>query len=188
MLTKKKLLALIGTDASVALGAMLCATVAVWLVGGAITFTADTVVEQKKLSATLEMRSGIIAQLMQDAARSRGAQERVDAALLPANNVLEFVGAVESMALKDNVTASLRFDTPSELGETVGTPPRHIVQVPFTISVQANIFTFLQYVKDVESLPYFTRIESISITGAEGGWQNTSNISIRGTLYTRGDK
>lgn len=189
MITRKKLFTQVGINAAISCTAVFIAVVAIWFVNNGITATAEKIVEQKKLSATLAMRNQVVAKLIADAKQSRGAKERIEAALLPANNVLEFVGAVESMALKDNITASLRFDTPAELPELVGNPLKHVYQIPFTLSVQGNILTFVQYLKDIEALPYFTKITAISISASQGGgWLDTSNISVRGILFTRGDK
>lgn len=189
MFTKKTLLFFILKRAAIALGAMAIAAIAIALLSAQIDASAETVILHKKLTATLEMRNEVVSKLLTDYQNVKGYDERIKGALLTVSNILEFVGALESLASKDTMIQAAHFDNPVMMTETIGEPPRPLYQVNFTLSTQGNIFTFLNYIADIERLPYFVKINSISLSAQSPlGWQNTSNISVGGTLYTQSDE
>lgn len=174
---------------AIALGAIIVSAIITALLGAHISASAETVIAHKKLTATLEMRNEVISKLLTDYQNVKGYGERIQEALITISNTLEFVGALESLALKDNVAQAVHFADPVPMAETIGEPPRPLYQINFTLSLQGNIFTFLNYIADVERLPYFMKINSISISAqSPAGWLNASNISVSGTLYTQGDE
>ena len=189
MFTNKTVWIEILREVGISVGVILVAAILTSLLGSWIRAAADEVVEHKQLNATLEMHNQVIIKLSQEYKQVRGNESRIRAALLPSSNILEFIGALESIALKDNITESVHFDTPREVPLTIGEPPVSLEQIAFTLPLQGNIFTFLEYLKDFERLPYFTKVEGISISATpQGGLQNTSNISLRGSIYTRSEE
>ena len=189
MFTQKTLLLFILKRGAVALGAIIVAAIVIALISAQISASAETIIPHKKLTATLAMRNEVISKLLTDYQNVKGYDQRIQGALLTVSNILEFVGALESLASKDNMVQSVSFADPVPMAETVGEPPRPLYQVNFTLSLQGNIFTFLQYIADLERLPYFMKINGISLTAqSPAGWQNTVNISVSGTLYTQGDE
>ena len=189
MFTNKTVWINILREMGVLTGIIIAALLLITAFRSAIHRIADEVVKHKQLNATLEMDNQIIIKLDHDYKQVRGNEKLIRSAFLPSSNILEFVGALESIASKDNIMQSVHFDTPHETSLTVGEPPTPLDQVAFNLSLQGNIFTFLQYLKDFERLPYFTKIEGVSIGSTpQGGWQNTSNVSVHGTIYTQGEK
>lgn len=144
--------------------------------------------DRNRLNAVLESRNRVIAGLATDFGRIRDAKPAVAAALPPSSNILEFVGALESMASKDSITQSVHFEGPTVSNLSFGSPPVAIDTVGFSLALSGNIFTFIQYLKDIEKLPYAVKIDSISIAGGADGWSNVSNIAMHGTLYTKDDQ
>lgn len=184
MLNRRSLWTTIGRNAAIALGVIAVAGAVIALLAGQIASMSENIKESKRISAALDARQELLAGLMTDMQAAKGAGERVRTAFLPATDVLEFVGATESMALKHNVTETITFDTPRETPHTIDEVS--LVEIPFALSVEGNVFTFLAFLADVERLPYFMKITSITIVGPqEGGWQNLSNIAVRGALYAK---
>lgn len=174
---------------AIALGAIVVAIIVIALLSAQISASAETIITHKKLTATLEMRNEVITKLLTDYQNVKGYDQRIRGALLTVSNILEFVGALESLASKDNVVQAAHFDNPVQMAETIGEPPRPLYQINFTLAIQGNIFILLQYIADIERLPYFMKINSISLVAQSPlGWVNTSNISVSGTLYTQGDE
>lgn len=182
MLTKHSLARVLIRNAVMAGGAALIGVLVVVFLSSRIDSVTEDIVAAKRLSTALDARNEALAGLVADIRSTASATERIEAALLPARDILEFVGAVESMAQKHNVTEAIRFDTPSETLYAIDRGP--IVAIPFSLSVQGNVFTFLAYLNDLERLPYFTRVGTIAVSSPQdGGWENLSTISMQGVLY-----
>lgn len=189
MFTRKTLILFILKRGAIALGAIIVAVIAILMLSAQISASTDSIIAHKKLTATLETRNEVISKLLTDYQNVKGYDQRILKSLLPVSNILEFVGALESLASKDNVMQSAHFDNPVQMAETVGEPPKPLYQVNFSLSIQGNVFTFLQYLADIERLPYFMKVNTISFTAqSPSGWLNTSNISVGGTLYTQSDE
>jgi hypothetical protein len=189
MFTHRHLISFIIKSILIAGGVALLAMFSIVYVHGHIKRITHSIVEQKRLSAILEVRNQ---QFTQEKTNLGYVEERIDKishALLPANNILEFVDALESIAAKNNLASTVRFDSPVATTKTFGDPVKTIYSVNFSLSLQANIFSLQSYTHDLEHLPYFAKIESLSFDSqGTGGWNNTSTVSIKGTLYTLEDK
>lgn len=95
-------------------------------------------------------------------------------------NVISFISTVENLAQEKGVQQTFRFE--GERGQPV--PELNLNKIPFNINVGGTNAQFLEYLKGIEKLPYFVKIESISITSAiaiDGQIQ----ANIRGVLYTK---
>lgn len=189
MFTQKTLLTFILKRGAIALGAVVIAVIAASLLSAQIDASVQAVITHKKLTATLQARNEVVSKLLTDYQNVRGYDQRIQGALLAVSDILEFVSALESLASKDNMMQATHFGDPVIMAETIGDPPRPLYKIDFTLSTQGNIFTFLHYIADIERLPYFMKINSISFSAqSPAGWLNTSNISVGGTLYTQGDE
>jgi len=188
MFTKKTLWkALLNYSAYAGASAFLAALL-VGFFSAQISKTVDTVVQHRELAATLKLRSDVASTLSAEYTRIRGNEVRIKEALVPADDILEFVSALESLAQKNSITHAVNFGTPNALPLTIGDPAVPLFEIPFTLSLRGNTFAFTQYLKDFEQLPYFAKINGFSIASTESqGWLNASNISVRGTLYARGE-
>lgn len=186
MFTYDKVVKELLRDAMMIAGSIMLAAVLIWLISGQIRSSVDKVVANNELNATLGLQNNVVAQLRGQYLRVADNERLIRAALLPSDNVLEFVTALESISAKDSVTQSIHFDVPKDAGETIAEPAANLEQIAFTLTIQGNIFTFIRFLSDLERLPYFIKVEGIAIGAtAAGGWQNTSNIVLRGTLYTQ---
>jgi hypothetical protein len=188
MLTRDYVIKKLVRDIAIIVGsAVICLTLILFINVG-MNSTIDSVVAKKQLNTSLGIRSNVVAQLHGQYLQVAGSGARIRSALLPSSNVLEFVTSLESLAAKDNVAQSVHFDIPRDSGATLGDPIVAVQQIAFSESIQGNIFTFIQFLKDMERLPYFMKLDGMTIAGsADGGWQNTSTVTLQGTLYTQSD-
>ena len=162
---------------------MLCA----WLAGG-INNNVNTIIKERALSQKLQAQNDVASKLLSDYNAVSASQSQVQRAFPPENNILEFVGAIDSIAAKRTIPHSIHFESPAKTDKTLETPSQPLTQVAFTLSLQSNIYIFDEFLKDLEHLPYFVSISNITITSQKSaGWVDTSNITIQGTLYTRGE-
>lgn len=184
MFTKKTLLLLIARHSLIALSVILVSSICIVIASREIEKIADAVVKNRKLASVLEERTALLKQLNYDASIIGKNDETIMRAFLPSDNILEFISALESLALKNGVTQTFRFNTPSPA--TIASPfPLYVVGYQNTVS--ANLPTFIQYMKDLESFPFFTKVESITITSQTSqGLQGATTASFNATLYTQG--
>lgn len=167
------------------LGIILCTSLLISFIGNKITKTSTAISANKQLSMQLAMRNALLATIHTNYEEVRMHEQAMRRALLPADDILEFTGALESLGTKHNVLQKFTFDTPVSTDTTFGTPPKTLTKINFTLSFPANIFIAKAYLKDFEQLPYFTKIESITVeSDGKSGWQNMSTILIRATLFT----
>lgn len=183
MFTTKNLLILIGRHAAIALAAISVAALASYFLAREITRVSLGAIQNRHLAATLEKRTELFSTLARDAQTVGTNDVLFDHAFLSSDNILEFISVIESIALKNGTTQSFHFENP------VPTP----TQAPFPLStigysntLSLNVFVLANYLKDFEHLPYFTKIENLTITtGDPAGWRGASSVSFHATLYTK---
>jgi hypothetical protein len=184
MFTQRNLINYILKSAAVTVSMLVVAGVAVTVLSSKISTIGTSIQQQKILSAKLETQSEYYTNLKSQNAMLVATTPRIQAALLPTNNVLEFVGAVESTAARHSITHTMRFDTPVILNQTLGEPAVSIAQIDFNIGLQSNMHTLVEFIKGFEKLPYFARFNSITFTAqGQKGWKDTSQVSIKGTAF-----
>lgn len=158
-----------------------------WL-GGGINNNVNAIIKERALAQRLQVENDVASKLVADYNTVAASQSEIQRAFPPENNILEFVAAIDSIAAKHSLPHSIHFDSPIKTGKTLESPSQPLTQVTFNLSLQSNIYIFDEFLKDLEHLPYFVNITSISITSqTPKGWMDTSNITIQGILYTRGD-
>jgi hypothetical protein len=93
------------------------------------------------------------------------------------------VDAMESLAKKNSFKQNLTFNQPTAVTDISG--PLSLTLINFNVTIEdANINTFINYLKDFEGLPYFASIDSINYLGSnDNGWENNSTINISGSFY-----
>jgi len=183
MFTTRNLIILIGRHAAIAAGVVLVSVIASYFLANAITNVSNTVIQNRHLASTLEKRTELFSTLARDIQVIDKNDTFFEQAFLPSDNILEFISVLESIALKNGATQSFSFDTPSP---SPFSSPFPISTIGYTNRLSLNVFTFTNYFKDFETLPYFTKIENLTITsGDPAGWRGASSVSFRATLYTK---
>lgn len=183
MFSRKNLLMLIGHHAIIAISAIAIAALAIWFLAREIERISDTVVKNRNLVTMLEKRAEFFSTLERDAIIVGTNDTTLEHSFLSSDNILEFVSSLESIALKNTVTQNFNFENP------VMSPisaPFQLSTIGYQNTVSLNIFALSNYLKDFERLPYFTKIDSLSISSQDtAGWRGTSNASFHATLYTK---
>ncbi|OGE85882.1 MAG: hypothetical protein A3J48_00910 [Candidatus Doudnabacteria bacterium RIFCSPHIGHO2_02_FULL_46_11] len=142
--------------------------------------------EGKKLLILLEQRTEITANLGKDLAIIGQADEKVDQALLPVDEIVKFVGSLESLATENSMTQVLKFGTPQ--ASVQGLEGKPLMATDYEANLTGNALTLAGYLKKFEYISYFTGINSLQITApAEFGWLGNSSIVVRGKVYTKGE-
>lgn len=183
MFTTKNLIVLIGRQAAVALTAIAVATLASFLLAREISRVSTAVIQNRHLATTLEKRTEVFGTIARDARVVGTNDTLIERAFIPSDNIFEFISILESIALKNTATESFHFENPVPSSESAPFP---LSTIGYQNTLSLNVFTFMNYLKDFERLPYFTKIENLNISSQDGtGWRGTSSVSFHATLYAK---
>lgn len=184
MFNKKQLLNAIIPHILKAVIAIGIAAMIVSIFSERITKIGQTLSEKKVMTLALQERSETVATLRNTFATIGNSDQRIQDAFLTTDNVLEFVTAVEAIGNQNSMQQSIKFATP-EL-PLVETPFITVIPVGYTITTSGTVTTLANYLRQFEALSYFAGIKSITLsTGSSKGWEDSSSITIQGTLYTK---
>lgn len=183
MFEKRILIFTIGKYILRAIGAVSIAVLIVFFLSTHISRIGDALSEKRKLAFLIESRQEVASLLRETFNQIGDSDSKIERALPPADNILEFVGALESLANQYGLVQTFQFSTPVSMPQNGQRP---ISSTDYTLQLNGNIFTLLSYLKDFEALPYFSGISSISLTApADRGWEGQSLITIKAQLYVQ---
>ena len=180
MFTTKNLFTHFGKHILTALAVVIVSFGVILFISRKITKMATETATNRHLVATLSERTSLLSNLKRETDIIGPNDKILKQTIIPSNNILEFVAILKSLALKNGITQSLNFSspTPASLGTAF---PLATISYQNTIS-SANVSIFINYLKDFEKLPYFTKINSLNISSGSADWRSTSYISYSATV------
>lgn len=182
MFTTKNLLSIAGKHIFIALLFVLVAFGSVFFLSTQISKISTQAAKDRNFIATLNERTARQTALKQEIEMIGTNDTAIRDAFPPSNNILELITALESIALRNGIKqAPLHFSSPAPLS-TVGTFTSETIRYENTLSV--NIGTFIKYLKDFEKLPYFTKINALSISSGSDGWHTGATVSFSASIAT----
>ena len=113
-------------------------------------------------TVAFEKRTESFTKLNKDIDIVNGNGEKIEAAFLSSDNILEYVGVLENTATKYSIPQTFRFETPLP-ADTIPAP-FPLSQIGYQTSVTIDMDTFIKYLKDTENLPYFLKIDSLTLS------------------------
>lgn len=176
MFTTKNLFTLVGKHLLIALGFLVVALVAVFFFSSQITKISAKAVKDRHLAAQLSERTALLSSLKHETELIGSNDIAIKHAFIPTNNILEFVGVIENLAFKNGLMQAYNFSAPTPVG-TAGVLPLATISYQDTIS-SANVGTLIKYLKEFEQLPYFTKIDSLSISAGGTDWRTAGTVSF----------
>ncbi|MCK9344636.1 MAG: hypothetical protein M0P64_00740 [Candidatus Pacebacteria bacterium] len=179
MFTTKNLFKIAGKHFLIALGFIFSAAVIVFFISGQITKISNGAAKDRQTAAALSERTTLLSNLKYESELIGDNDNVIRRAFIPTNNILEFVAILESLALKNGVTQSFHFSSPTP--DTLGTP-FPISTITYQNTISANAPTIINYLRDFEKIPYFTKIDSITISSGKADWRDVSTISFSATV------
>lgn len=179
MFKEKELFLTIARNLFKAVLSTIIAILVVLFLSGQISKVSGSIVENKKTSFILQNRTEVVSDLRNDLKLIGEKDKKIEEATLSTDNILEFVAVLESLASQNSLQQSLRFSTPVPVANTEG-----ISSIDYYLTLNGNILTLLNYLKNFEKLPYITGISAINFqTLTDKGWEDNSSVSIQGKLY-----
>jgi len=172
MFNKKQLILTIFKISLKAVIATVIAIIIIVFSSQQISKISNSLKEQRTAAFILEKKTETISQLREDFNLVDEADRKISDAFPPADNILGFVTSLENLASQNGLQQTISFGTPADSS------------IDYNLTLNANIFTLINYLKNFEKLPYFTGISSINLN-APSGWEGNSTISIRAKVYTK---
>lgn len=154
-------------------------------VAGEIKKIASSIESQQQLHFLLSNQQSVINALQNDFAKiPPGYENKIDSSLPPISNILPMVDSLESLAKKHSLIASTNFSTP-DLSSPIVAGPYNIVPISFSTSIEnASLMMLIDYLKDLDRLPYLIDITTVNINSGQG-WDNESSVALSGKIYAR---
>jgi len=179
MIKEKKLFLIIGWNLLRATLSVLIAIFIVFFSIKKISKISESIMENKRTSFILEKRNEVISDLRKNFQLIGDKDKKIEEAIIPTDNILDFVAILESLASQNSLQQSLKFGTPVLVVNNVSS-------IDYYLTLNGNIITLMNYLKGFEKLPYITGISLINFQAlTDKGWENNSSVSIQGKLYVR---
>lgn len=110
--------------------------------------------------------------------------KKIERSLPPSEDILDFVAIIESLANQNSLQQTLKFETPTPYLEPAS--GLNLQKIDYTITINGNVFTLINYLKGFEKLPYMTRAKAVGITSTiDKGWEKEATVNISAEVYTK---
>lgn len=122
----------------------------------------------------LERKSSLglnIKQMSKDISEIEKNIGEINKMFIKSENELEFLTALDNLATKNKINAKSMPEFPDKNIET-------LTKIPLSIAINGESENLMQYLRDLESMPYYYIIETISLNGNE-----SANINLTGYIY-----
>jgi len=183
MFTSRKLFLIILKNSIISLLMIMITFTAIFFIKKEIEKISNAVVLNKKLKYELQKRTELFSILEKDASLVGKNDLVIMDAFIPSNNISSFIEKLDTLDETINSKQAYRFETPVIFGNSEVIP---ISMISYSNNLSANINDFYNYLKSFENIPYFTKIDSFSISSQDKtGWLTPSSISIKATLFTK---
>lgn len=181
MFKEKELILIISRNLLKSAITAIIAVFVVLFLSGQISKISESIVKNKRTAFILEKRNETISNLRNDLKLIGDNERKIEDAMPPVDNILDFVAALENLASQNSLQQSLKFGTPSQV--VAG----QISSIDYYITLNnGNTATLLNYLKRFERLPYVTGISTINLQALTArGWEDNSSVSIQGKIYVR---
>lgn len=162
------------------------ATTAIYFFSKQIKHVNSSMLERKELDFLISHQETLNARIKNDFSNiDPNYQEKITDSLPSVYNILGFVDSLEALAQKYSFKETLNFSPPVAAPEIEG--PMPVMAINFNLIIdEINIESFIAYLKDFESLPYFVSINSINhVSLTPNAWQGRASVNISGRLYAK---
>lgn len=183
MFTTRNLLRLIGHHVLIAIGWMTMSVAVVLFLSHEIKSIATASYQSHSLANTLGKRADLLTTLKYDSEVVGDDDVAIEQAFPSSDNILGFIETLEKLGIKHGATQKTSFGTPTLTEINAGVP---IAAVSYNINFTAPLASIILYLKDFESLPYFTKIDSINVAAAsKEGISQPGTVALHAIVYTK---
>lgn len=183
MIDKKQLLAIFLKNALVSLVFIFAAVFIVLQISKQMQRVGDSITKQRQATENMSRRSETYAEIKNTFASLGDIDTKIQQSLLSSEDVAQFTGDLEQLASQNGVNQGYHLNTPSlsaEQGDLI------ITSIDYSLEIQTNTKGLISYLKDFETMPYFSNITNIHIgSDAPEGINGISNISMNAKLFVK---
>jgi Tfp pilus assembly protein PilO len=181
--TRKQVINIISRHLIIAVAAIIVAVLACFFVGQEIVKISASLEQKEKLTELLALRVNNIQRLKSSLAILGDNDKKIMATYPSTDNILNFVGALGSLAKQNSVRQTLSFGNFSPVTAVGGIS---IFKTDYTISLTGTITNLNAYLEQLENIPFITKIGAVNLFAAPPlGWTGDSTITINGSLYAQ---
>lgn len=181
MFNKKILIKILSLHIAKALIAIIIASLAISFFSWQFKKINIALSEKRKLSYVLERRSETASILKKKFTQFDTPEQDITAALPSTDDVLPFVSVLENTAKNVGLYHTVQFGGIASFAAD----PIRIVRAEFSVNATGDVKTFIRYLEEFETLPYFTGIRSFTMNAGAGGWNEGATISAGGVVYLK---
>jgi len=181
--SRKQVVTIISRQVIIAGAAIVVAAAACFFTGQAISKISDSLQQKEKLTELLSLRINNIQQLKNSLAVLGEHDKKIATLYPPTDNILDFVGALGSIAKQTSVKQTLTFGNFAPFTAAGGTI---IDRTDYTISLTGTMPALKAYLEQLEKISFVTKIGAVNLYAAPpSGWNGDSTITINGSLYAQ---
>ena len=186
MFTTKNLLILIGKNTIISLIVISITMFSISIFKKEIETITSSIALNNKLESELKKRTELVGTI-QEGARIIGSNDiLISNAFIPSNNISEFMTALDLIAANNKTIQSYKFETPTQ---SMVSEPIQLSSIAYSNTLTLSSKDLVNYLKNFEELPYFTKIESLNISSQnENGWSEPSSVTFKASLITKTTK
>jgi hypothetical protein len=180
---RKQVLTILIRQALIAVAAIIIAAVVCFFTAGTIVKISDSLQQRERLSKILAMRIENVRQLKNSLALLGENDKKIIALYPPTDYILDFTGALESLAKQISLRQTLNFGSFAPFIQTGGAS---LYKTDYSISLTGTITTLKTYLQRLEKISFITKIGAVNMLASPpNGWNGDSSITINGSLYAQ---
>jgi len=165
---------------------VIVAVVICFFSGKAITKISTSLQKKQELSELLALRVDNIQRLKNSLKLLGDTDQKIIGVYPSTDNILDFVGALNSLAKQNALKQGLRFGNFMPVTEAGGIS---IDKTDYSIELNGSIGTLKNYLTQLEKISFVTKIGAVNLLAAPpDGWNSNSTITIIGSLYAQQTK
>jgi hypothetical protein len=182
--SKKQVILYIIEHTTIALLVVFAASAGIVFMAKQISGITKNLEQKRKLELILEKRTEITARLGQEIKTIGNTDKAIEHAYPPANNILDFVSTIESLADQNSIIQTVKFGEPVE---AIDIPQDFkVAKTDYLLTMNGTVLTLRNYLRGIEAIPYMTKINSINLNApVEKGWEGNSSITVNGALFVK---
>jgi hypothetical protein len=181
--TRKQVVMIIFRRLLVAGAVIIIAAAFCFIASRAIIKISDSLQQKQELAQLLALRISNIQRLKDSLAILGDGDEKISSIYLPTDNILDFVGALESLATQNSLKQTLSFGNFAPITSINGLT---VEKTDYTINLNGNVTSLKKYLEQLENISFVSKIGAVNLLASPPfGWNGDSTITINGSLYAK---
>jgi len=173
------------------LASIVMASVVIYVLSGQIIKISSAITQNRTAITILESRGLVTEELKNNFSAIGDGDKKIEEAFIEAKDIVRFINELESLADKNKLEQDIRFSTPTPLvgseAQDESTKALNLTRVDYSIDLQGSVASIGKYLEELESIPYFSSVKSITLVSLSTttNWKNQASVSIEAQLYLR---